>query len=639
MPSGTTVTATPSTWMPEPWAISQPERPDAQPVAWGCRVRPRRRGTSRRPRPPGRPGGSRAAAAAPPRSATGDQRASGAAGRRSGRRPVAVGERSGEQRRHGPAIIARRGRRIRAHTPNRHGSRRSGYRGRRHDGARRVRPVLQGRPHPTAAADVLPHRRPPVLPRAVRDAFVVAWHHWRKVSRRRGPRGLGARARLPARPRRHTAKLWHREKDLDPEVKATLDALGRLSMTQRRVLLLTELTTSSLADDGPRGRAAPDRGRARAADRDVDVLAAPRGPARPRSARVLEAVRGHVETNRWPRPTILRRAGATRRRTHTVIGVVGDGGRAGRSPAPWSPTPTACAPPSPASGSRHPARPAPPTPKTVDLPEDAMLGADSVTRLVSAAGGWTVAQHRRQLAGNGQVVCPASRAGTPRPRPPRRRPGPRLRRRSPAAPARPPPRSSRPPRPARTERAAERGFDTAVGWFAGCRDNRAQLLDDLRAAPGSATRRCCSRCAPGRSPTPTIVAGVARTGSFTTTTVTHQRRRQGPEPAAVAKLLGRGVDQLCALPEGGACSTDTRRRADRARCRSAQAPGMLDEVDLPPADRRRPARGSAPSRAGRSTNAAATHCDDTDFSDAADDQQPDPDVPGARRPSCPPSSA
>ena len=39
--------------------------------------------------------------------------------------------------------------------------------------------------------------------------------------------------------RRHTARLWHRDKGLDPEVKEILDILGRLTMRQRKALLLS----------------------------------------------------------------------------------------------------------------------------------------------------------------------------------------------------------------------------------------------------------------------------------------------------------------------------------------------------------------------------------------------------------------
>ncbi|WP_300464563.1 hypothetical protein, partial [uncultured Nocardioides sp.] len=46
--------------------------------------------------------------------------------------------------------------------------------------------------------------------------------------------------------RRHTARRWHRERGLEPEVAATLEALGKLTYNQRRVLLLTHLATVSL---------------------------------------------------------------------------------------------------------------------------------------------------------------------------------------------------------------------------------------------------------------------------------------------------------------------------------------------------------------------------------------------------------
>ena len=85
---------------------------------------------------------------------------------------------------------------------------------------------------------------------AVRDAFVVAWHHWRKVSKLEDPEAWTRVRACAHAQRRHTAKLWHREKGLDPEVRATLDALGSLPQSQRRVLLLSHLTTASLAEIG-----------------------------------------------------------------------------------------------------------------------------------------------------------------------------------------------------------------------------------------------------------------------------------------------------------------------------------------------------------------------------------------------------
>ena len=64
---------------------------------------------------------------------------------------------------------------------------------------------------------------------AVRDAFIVAWHHWRKVSRLDDPESSVRPHAWAHAQRRHTARVWHRDKSLDPDVRATLDALGKLT--------------------------------------------------------------------------------------------------------------------------------------------------------------------------------------------------------------------------------------------------------------------------------------------------------------------------------------------------------------------------------------------------------------------------
>ncbi len=59
---------------------------------------------------------------------------------------------------------------------------------------------------------------------AVRDAFSVAWHHWPKVVRLGAPE---AWVRTHAHSRalhRHAARPWHRDKSVDDDVRATLDA-------------------------------------------------------------------------------------------------------------------------------------------------------------------------------------------------------------------------------------------------------------------------------------------------------------------------------------------------------------------------------------------------------------------------------
>jgi DNA-directed RNA polymerase specialized sigma24 family protein len=83
---------------------------------------------------------------------------------------------------------------------------------------------------------------------AVRDSFVVAWHHWRKISRLEDPESWARPHAWSHAQRRHTGRLWRREKGLAPADRATLDALGKLPVTQRKTLLLTHLTTVSMAD-------------------------------------------------------------------------------------------------------------------------------------------------------------------------------------------------------------------------------------------------------------------------------------------------------------------------------------------------------------------------------------------------------
>jgi hypothetical protein len=460
---------------------------------------------------------------------------------------------------------------------------------------------------------------------AVRDAFVVTWHHWRKVSRVEDPEAWVREHACRHAVRRHTAKLWHREKNLDPEIKATLDALGRLTMTQRRVLLVTDLTSSSLAAMSrevglPRTEAERELQTATA----TFALHREIGTTEVRAA--LEAVRGHVETNRWPRASIVRRAGATRRRTHTVIGVAATAAALvvagtlvtdadGVRPTLAGERIEADGP----SGS--------PTPKVVDVPEDSLLGADSVSRLVSVPGtsGWTVASTDDNSDGNGKVVtCQQSRYASPRNRPDAalvRVFDPRTSGQNSALTSSKSPKAE--PKSAttvvqtaessRTERAAGRAYDTAAAWFAGCHDDRAQLLAtyDL---PEVGDEAHLFELRTWSAPEATIIAGVARTGSFTTTTVSTTRAAEGPRPATVAKLLARGVAQLCDLPDGGSCSTGAKPRATTP-VPVSRAPGMLAEVDLPPAAGvSKPWVGTEPRRA--LDNAAATHCDSTDFNAA-----------------------
>lgn len=446
----------------------------------------------------------------------------------------------------------------------------------------------------------------PAARAAVRDAFVVTWHHWAKVSRLEDPEAWTRVRACSHAQRRHTAKLWHREKGLDPEVKATLDALGKLPIAQRRMLLLTELTTASLTE------IAREVGLPRTdAERELQTATAQFAVARdvPTTSirTVFEPVRLYIEDNRWPRPTIIRRAGAARRRTHTVIGVVATvaalvvTGTLVTDAAGVRPT---------LSRERMAADHGPmdskSAPEPVDLPEDAMLPVEDVARLIPGTG-WTVTSTDDNTGEDGLVMpCQQSRyadPGTPA----------ALMRTFTTAGTKAPATAYQDAEVSTSDRAAGRAFNTALGWFAGCQDDRAQLME-THAVDGVGDEAMLVLLRTWDEPGSVVVAGVARTGLITTSTVTQSTVGKQPSQEKVAELLGEAVDGLCEQPDGGTCATVARLRSVPP-VPVAPVPAMLAEVDLPPvAGVTKPWVGTEPQQAR--LNAAATTCDGADFSSA-----------------------
>ena len=240
---------------------------------------------------------------------------------------------------------------------------------------------------------------------AVRDSFIVAWHHWRKISRLEDPEAWARPRTWAHAQRRHTARLWHRDKGLDPEAKASLDALGKLTVTQRKALLLTQLTTL------PMNGMARELGlTSNEAERELQTATAQfalhRDVATTSIRSMFEPLRVHVEETRWPRPSILRRAGAARRRTHTAVGaaaavamLVASGSlvtdTAGVHPSLSRDHGTQTA----AQAKDSPA----PEPPEQALPTDAMLTAQQIGSFVRGPH-WTVGSTDTNTAGDGLVL-------------------------------------------------------------------------------------------------------------------------------------------------------------------------------------------------------------------------------------------
>ena len=156
---------------------------------------------------------------------------------------------------------------------------------------------------------------------AVRDAFVAAWHHWRKVSRLEDPEAWVRPLAWRHAQRRHSARIFHRDRKLDPEIRATLDALAKLPLAQRKVLLLTQLTDASMADMA-REVGLPLHEAEQRLQTATSQFAMNREVPTTGIRPLFEPLREHVADARWPRVTIIRRAGTARRRTHTAVGAV-----------------------------------------------------------------------------------------------------------------------------------------------------------------------------------------------------------------------------------------------------------------------------------------------------------------------------
>lgn len=82
-------------------------------------------------------------------------------------------------------------------------------------------------------------------------AYVITWQHWRKVSLRPdqsgGPLSFTRPLAWRLASRRHTGRIWHRNKGLTDTEREVLDAVHQLTGGERRALLLFEVAEVPLA--------------------------------------------------------------------------------------------------------------------------------------------------------------------------------------------------------------------------------------------------------------------------------------------------------------------------------------------------------------------------------------------------------
>ena len=389
----------------------------------------------------------------------------------------------------------------------------------------------------------------PAARRAVRDAFVSAWHHRRKLGPQPDAEAWVLRHAWAGAQRRHTARIWHRDKGLDPGNKATLDSLAKLNHQQRRVLLLNYLTAAEMPE------VAREVGLTReATERTLQTAtskyALHRDSASTQINAELAGLASVTSGSPFPRASIIRRAGAVRRRAFTSLGIgvavaslVGSGlfvtDETGVSPK---------LPDEELVGTVDE-----PGPEPARLEEAELLTPEQATRLeptrtwqegrttpnTSGSGLYSACQESRFADPDGtQTLVRTFRSDTPEG-------GARVR-------------GAQATELSRNPRSAKEAYDTTRGWYAACAAPRTQLVATY-AVPGVGDRASAFLLQTyGRRPS-TLAVAVARTSLITTTVVRGAAEvERRPEVAPVANLLAAAVNRLCGTPGAGSCAAPPR---------------------------------------------------------------------------------
>lgn len=417
---------------------------------------------------------------------------------------------------------------------------------------------------------------------AVREAFVVSWHHWRKTGRLSDPESAVRPDAWRKALRRASTRPWHRKQDLGEETRRILEALGALSVPERKALLLTQLAAVSM-EEMAQELGLP----AESAERELQQGAAQFATALaiPTSAipLALSALADATRTVTWPRVTIIRRAGAARRRAHTVVGgavaviALVAGGAVATDATGVRPTldregvPAADGPP-------------PAGPAITTLPDTSLVPVDALQQTLTGRG-WQQGTTTDNSTGNGLVLpCQPARYADPQ---------------GTAAWVRTFRDSSKPTavrnavqvaEASSSEQRAMRTYRHARRWFATCPSPvedtetmpRVQLVStfDLPGVGDQSTLFVLR----SRTEATTYVVGLARTGLFTT--VTSMSTTVAPAQAnraGVARLLAAAVGRICALPDAGSCAPPDPAPTPRAPFPAGgTTPWMLSEIDLPP---------------------------------------------------------
>jgi DNA-directed RNA polymerase specialized sigma24 family protein len=437
---------------------------------------------------------------------------------------------------------------------------------------------------------------------ATQDAYASAWQHWSKL-RGGEPLDVVRPESLSVAALRHGAHLVRRKPP--PEADAELiGALRALSSGARRMVLLQTIGDLDLAHAAREVGVTFEEGR-QLTEASVGALEhALSLPIRDIERRLHE-MHAHTDAALLPRASVIRRTGSRRHHRSTALAVTAGAaillGGGYFVTAPVAPTQAGTPPRSAATTDAPEPEPLVPAGPSVHVVQ--LLDADTISELGPRAG-WretTTSDGLRNqdplaLCAQGRFASPRLLTGLTRTF------RGDLSRRETAA---------QTVELAGSEAAAERAYETHLGWYSGCQEPRVQLLESytVRRTGGDTVILVLREWS---DPAVTMTVGIGRTGAAMTTLV-HQATSGGAAPVdAFAAMMDTALLRLCSTTDGD-CQ-DSRPPRPTPPPSTGEGSGFLGVVDLPPVATLAKVWGGTEPLRWR-PNPPATPCDAADFSD------------------------
>lgn len=166
----------------------------------------------------------------------------------------------------------------------------------------------------------------------------------------------------------------------------------------------------------------------------------------------------------------------------------------------------------------------------------------------------------------------------------------------------------------RSARQARRTYLTTLGWYAGCRVARLQVLDAYRVDRVGDQAQVLTLLLAER-PSTSVTVAVARTGSVVTSTVGTTVGARPTPVAQVVRTLEVAVRKLCVRTVAGRCVTrPAYRPVPPPPAGPGEERGVLAVADLPAVGRvDEPWVGTRTAPAGASSDPSVTRCGSADF--------------------------